>query len=157
MQMRSAFRTLKGASSADETSSRAGNAGSFPTGRNALRPSAMGNPMYLSRVRLRRSAQINALLPLLLEGNPHGQHPDHHLMWYLFAEGDGTRERDFLWRRTGGGAYLILSARPPQDALHLFQIDEPKPFELGPSRRHEAAVYAARLPGGAAAQNRCRP
>ena len=52
-----------------------------------MRPSAMGNPMYLSRVRLRRSAQINALLPLLLEGNPHGQHPDHHLMWYLFAEG----------------------------------------------------------------------
>ena len=90
----------------------------------------MGNPMYLSRVRLRRTAQINALLPLLLEGNPGGRDPDHHLMWYLFAEEDGTRERDFLWRRTGGGAYLILSARPPQDALDLFRIDEPKPFEL---------------------------
>ena len=90
----------------------------------------MGNPMYLSRVRLRRTAQINALLPLLLEGNPGKRDPDHHLMWYLFAEEDGTRERDFLWRRTGGGAYLILSARPPQDALDLFRIDEPKPFEL---------------------------
>ena len=86
--------------------------------------------MYLSRASLQRKAQIKALLPLLLEQNPGGRHPDHHLMWYLFAEEDGTRERDFLWRRTGQGAYLILSARPPRDTLGLFQIDEPKPFDL---------------------------
>ena len=86
--------------------------------------------MYLSRATLRRTAQIQALLPLLLEQNPGGRHPDHHLMWYLFAEGGGPRERDFLWRRTGGGAFLILSARPPQDPLTLFRIDDPKPFDL---------------------------
>ena len=113
--------------------------------------------MYLSRASLRRTVQIKALLPLLLEQNPGGRHPDHHLMWYLFAEEDGTRERDFLWRRTGGGAYLILSARPPQDALRLFQIDEPKPFDLDLPCWHEAAVYAARLPGSAAAQSRRWP
>ena len=90
----------------------------------------MSNPMYLSRARLRRTAQIKALLPLLLDNNPGDRDPGHHLMWHLFADEDGPRERDFLWRRTGRGAYLILSARPPRETLGLFAIDEPKPFDL---------------------------
>ena len=85
---------------------------------------------YLSRVRLRRDASIRALVPLLLgntgRGGPSGQ-PGHHLVWSLFADG-ADRKRDFLWRETGAGAFLILSARQPEDRHGLFEIDEPKPF-----------------------------
>lgn len=86
--------------------------------------------MYLTRARLRRTAQISALLPLLLEGNPGNRHPDHHLMWYLFADEDASRTRDFLWRRTDRNDFLVLSARPPQDPHRLFRIEEPRPFEI---------------------------
>ena len=85
---------------------------------------------YLSRVRLRRNASIRALAPLLLgnvgRGDPSRQ-PGHHLVWSLFADG-ADRKRDFLWRETGAGAFLVLSARQPEDRHGLFEIDEPKPF-----------------------------
>ena len=85
---------------------------------------------YLSRVRLRRDASIRALAPLLLDkigrGGPSRQ-PGHHLVWSLFADGS-DRKRDFLWRETDAGEFLILSARQPEDRHGLFEIDEPKPF-----------------------------
>lgn len=85
---------------------------------------------YLSRVRLRRDASMRALAPLLLvnigRGGPSRQ-PGHHLVWSLFADG-AARKRDFLWRETDAGAFLILSARAPEDRHGLFEIDEPKPF-----------------------------
>ena len=85
---------------------------------------------YLSRVRLRRDASISALAPLLLgkigRGGPSRQ-PGHHLVWSLFADG-ADRKRDFLWRETDAGEFLILSARQPEDRHGLFEIDEPKPF-----------------------------
>ena len=85
---------------------------------------------YLSRVRLRRDAPIRALAPLLLgnlgRGGASGQ-PGHHLVWSLFADG-ADRKRDFLWRETGAGVFLILSARQPEDRHGLFEIDDPKPF-----------------------------
>ena len=86
---------------------------------------------YLSRVRLKRDASVRALLPLLLgdhgsdEGRP--QHPGHHLVWSLFADGP-DRRRDFLWREMEHGTFLILSARQPTDHHALFEIAEPKPF-----------------------------
>ena len=86
---------------------------------------------YLSRVRLKRDASVRALLPLLLgehgsgEGRP--QHPGHHLVWSLFADGP-DRRRDFLWREMERGAFLILSARQPADHHALFEVAEPKPF-----------------------------
>ena len=85
---------------------------------------------YLSRVRLRRDASIRVLAPLLLgdigRGGPSRQ-PGHHLVWSLFADG-ADRQRDFLWRETGEGVFLILSARLPEDRHGLFEIDDPKPF-----------------------------
>ena len=64
----------------------------------------MTGTLYLSRVRLRPSASVGALLPLLLGdgGSDNGQswHPGHHLIWSLFAAEPAMR-RDFLWRGDG--------------------------------------------------------
>ena len=85
---------------------------------------------YLSRARLKREASVSALAPLLL-GKPNGggqaRQPGHHLVWSLFADGAG-RKRDFLWRETSAGAFLVLSARYPEDRHGLFEVDEPKAF-----------------------------
>ena len=86
---------------------------------------------YLSRVRLRHDASVRALLPLLLgdhgSGEGRSQHPGHHLVWSLFADGS-ERRRDFLWREMERGTFLILSERQPRDRHALFEVAEPKPF-----------------------------
>ena len=85
---------------------------------------------YLSRVRLRRDASVNALAPLLLGKTGKSSatlQPGHHLIWSLFADDPGRR-RDFLWREMERGVYFILSARRPRDRHGLFEIAEPKPF-----------------------------
>ncbi len=91
----------------------------------------MTAPLYLSRVRLRRSASVGALAPLLLggaDGDRRSRQPGHHLVWSLFADGSGET-RDFLWREMERrGAYMILSTRLPVDRHGLFEIDEPKAF-----------------------------
>lgn len=90
----------------------------------------MTAPPFLSRVRLARTASVQALAPLLLGGGAGGHgsiDADHRLVWSLFADGP-DRRRDFLWRRMDDGAFLVLSARPPEDGHGLFEIDEPKPF-----------------------------
>jgi len=94
----------------------------------------MTAPLYLTRATLRRDGSVAALLPLLLGDDRAGNTPGapanqagHHLVWSLFAD-DPDRRRDFLWRETAPGTFLILSARPPEDRHALFQIDPPKPF-----------------------------
>ncbi len=91
----------------------------------------MTAPPFLSRVRLARTASVRALAPLLLGNGAGGGHgsidADHRLVWSLFADGP-DRRRDFLWRRMDDGAFLVLSARPPEDRHGLFEIDAPKPF-----------------------------
>ena len=85
---------------------------------------------YLSRVRLKQDASVRALAPLLLgsgEKASEGRHPAHHLVWSLFADRE-DRKRDFLWRETQAGAFLVLSARRPVDHHGLFDIDAPKSF-----------------------------
>ena len=85
---------------------------------------------YLSRVRLRRDASVRALAPLLLGdvgGGGVSRQPGHHLVWSLFTDG-ADRRRDFLWRETDAGEFLVLSARQPEDRHGLFEIDAPKPF-----------------------------
>lgn len=101
---------------------------------------------YLSRVRLRRDASIRALAPLLLGNIGRGgssRQPGHHLVWSLFADG-ADRKRDFLWRETGAGVFLILSARQPEDRHGLFEINEPKAFTpaLEPGDRLEFSLRA---------------
>ncbi len=85
---------------------------------------------YLSRVSLKRNAAVAALAPLLLGETGRGsiaRQPGHHLVWSLFAD-TPERRRDFLWREMDTGVFLILSTRPPEDRLGLFEIEEPKPF-----------------------------
>ena len=95
---------------------------------------------YFSRARLKTNATVNALAPLLLGGGAHNggsiHAAGHHLMWYLFADGQ-DRQRDFLWRETSRGEFFILSARLPEDRHGLFDIADPKPFEpdLAPGDR----------------------
>ncbi len=86
--------------------------------------------LYFSRVSLKKEASLSALAPLLLGSagvESESRHPAHHLVWYLFADGPG-RQRDFLWRETISGVFLLLSSRPPRDPHGLFDIEKPKPF-----------------------------
>ena len=86
--------------------------------------------LYFSRASLKRDASLSALAPVLLgSGGTESAslQPAHHLMWYLFADGP-ERQRDFLWRQTSPGAFLVLSSRPPKDPHELFDLAEPKPF-----------------------------
>lgn len=90
----------------------------------------MTDQIFLSRVTLRRDASVGALLPLLLgetRKQSNSVQSGHHLVWSLFADKQ-DRKRDFLWRETTAGTFLILSARLPKDCHGLFHIDEPKPF-----------------------------
>jgi CRISPR system Cascade subunit CasE len=94
--------------------------------------------LYLSRVRVRRDQELAALAPLLDPGGIPGAALDpleqgrridahHRLIWSLFADHAGRR-RDFLWRSAGGGAFLVLSRRPPSERPALFEPPEVKPF-----------------------------
>ena len=85
--------------------------------------------LHLSRIRLRDDASVGALAGLLFDenGDAHAAKV-HRLIWSLFADDPG-RQRDFLWRDDGGEAwrrrtFLTLSARPPQDAVRLFDRDQ---------------------------------
>ena len=85
------------------------------------------NPPYLSRARLRRVGHAAALLPLLTpQRNTLGA--SHNLVWALFGD-HAERQRDFLFRETGPGEFMLLSARPPTNGTGLFEIATPKPFE----------------------------
>lgn len=90
-------------------------------------------PAFLFRVRLRRDAPIQALARVLLPDDEDRRiGTAHRLLWTLFAD-DHARTRDFLWREVDGErldrlAFLILSARPPEDRHRLFEIDPPKPW-----------------------------
>ncbi len=70
-------------------------------------------------------------MPLLQQNAGPGSHGsvdvDRRLVWSLFADRP-DRRRDFLWRRMDDGAFLVLSARTPEDRHGLFDIDEPKAF-----------------------------
>ena len=118
----------------------------------------MSGSYWLSRVQLGSAASVKALLPLLQQDAGPGSHGsvdvDRRLVWSLFAD-KPDRSRDFLWRRMDNGAFLVLSARPPEDHHGLFDIDEPKAFvpvlargdRLRFSLRANPTVRKAREPG----------
>ncbi len=118
----------------------------------------MTDACWLSRVRLGSAASVKALMPLLQQDAGPGSHRsvdvDRRLVWSLFADGP-DRRRDFLWRRMDDGAFLVLSARPPEDRHGLFEIDEPKTFapvlaagdRLRFSLRANPTVRKAKEPG----------
>jgi CRISPR system Cascade subunit CasE len=87
--------------------------------------------LFLTRARLRSDLGVRALAPLLRpEAEGAAALAGHHLIWSLCADG-AERRRDFLWRETTDGAFLILSARPPGNPHGLFEIDPAKPFDPG--------------------------
>lgn len=84
-------------------------------------------PPVFARARLRRDCPAAALARVLVPeetGNRIGA--AHSLVWALFADGQ-ERRRDFLWRETRPGEFLILSTRMPADPHNLFDL-ECKPF-----------------------------
>jgi CRISPR system Cascade subunit CasE len=81
----------------------------------------------LARARLRRDCPAQALARVLVPDTAGAQlGAAHSLVWALFADGR-DRRRDFLWRQTRPGEFLILAARPPVDPHGLFAL-EYKPF-----------------------------
>lgn len=83
---------------------------------------------FLSRARLRSDASVGTLRSLLLPAEESARVSTvHKLVWALFAA-DAEQRRDFLWREVAPGHFYLLSARPPHDAHHLFELDEPKVF-----------------------------
>ena len=92
--------------------------------------------LHLSRLRIAATPSAKALSRLVspdAAGARRGAH--HRLIWAAFADHPG-RQRDFLWREEGQGAFLTLSARPPQ-RIDQFDPPEVKPFapKLSPGDR----------------------
>jgi len=84
--------------------------------------------LYLSRVRIRRTPSAASLAVLFAPaGVDETPDPQRRALWTLFAD-DADRERDFLWRSEGNGAFYVQSRRPPEDRHRLFEI-ETKSFE----------------------------
>lgn len=99
--------------------------------------------LYLSRLRLNRSAGNAALKDLIDPADAARATDAHHrLLWVAFADGP-ERRRDFLWRADGRGLFYTLSARPPQPH-DLFEPPEVKEFEpaLEPGDRLEFSLRA---------------
>ena len=93
--------------------------------------------LWLSRVRIARGSDLDALRPLIDPGTLHGAAMDprelgrrtdahHRMIWTLFAD-TPDRRRDFLWRDEGAGGFTLLSHRPPAPS-RVFDAPEVKPF-----------------------------
>lgn len=83
----------------------------------------MAEPLFLSRLRLRRDAPVAALAPVLAPDDDDSRIDlGHRLLWSVFSDG-ADRRRDFLWREEDRGCYLALSRRPPSEDHALFEIE----------------------------------
>jgi CRISPR system Cascade subunit CasE len=101
--------------------------------------------LWLSRARLRRTASVSTLAPLLLPDQEHNRvSTGHRLIWSLSARDGVSAERDFLWREDADGVFYTLSSRPPPLEHPLFEVDPPKAFapELAPGDRLRFALRA---------------
>jgi CRISPR system Cascade subunit CasE len=92
--------------------------------------------LVIARARLKRDVPAVAFATLLVpKGTDQQVEASHRLLWSLYAD-HPDRQRDFLWRQTGAGEFLILSQRAPVDSHGLFELDH-KPFAptLRPGQR----------------------
>lgn len=104
---------------------------------------------YLSRAKLRPDLAARELARALLgDDRDASVAAGHRLIWTLFGD-DPDRRRDFLWRQETPEAraetrFYLLSTRPPEDRLGLFELDPPKPFapELRPGDRLRFSLRA---------------
>ena len=78
--------------------------------------------MIISKASLSRAAgSQGALAKILLDCAASDR--GHSLVWSLFAA-TGDEKRNFLYRRIDAGSYLTVSEHPPEDAHHLWRIEE---------------------------------
>ncbi|MCW1918125.1 type I-E CRISPR-associated protein Cas6/Cse3/CasE [Rhodobacter sp. KR11] len=83
--------------------------------------------LYLSRLSLSKAPQTAALNAILNPEDPARRMDAHHrLLWAAFTDGP-DRRRDFLWREEAPGAFMTLSARPPEPS-NLFAPPETRDF-----------------------------
>ena len=83
--------------------------------------------LVLVKAKLRRDLSTNALAALLIPSESGAQaSAAHRLIWTLFTDAT-DRRRDFLWRQTSPGEFLVLAARLPEDPHSLFHLQY-KPF-----------------------------
>ncbi|MEO1419884.1 MAG: type I-E CRISPR-associated protein Cas6/Cse3/CasE [Pseudomonadota bacterium] len=89
----------------------------------------MKQPLFLGRLRLKRTPEIATLIQTLLpEEDSQALATDHRLVWSVFAR-DPDAHRCFLWRREDTqGRYLTLSTEPPRPDSALFDVEH-KPFQ----------------------------
>lgn len=103
--------------------------------------------LVMARARLRRDVPAAAFAALLVPADAAQRvGASHRLLWSLYTDAP-DRPRDFLWRQTRGGEFLMLGSRAPVDTHGLFDLDH-KPFapelvsgdRLGFSLRANATV-----------------
>lgn len=77
---------------------------------------------YLIHARLKRSAPLAALGPLLLPDDRSARAgASHRLVWSLFAD-NSEKPRNFLWREDAPGQFLILAPEPPRPS-DIFEVE----------------------------------
>jgi CRISPR system Cascade subunit CasE len=92
--------------------------------------------LVMAKARLRRDVPAVAFAALLVPtGTDQHVGASHRLLWSLYAD-TPDRPRDFLWRQTRAGEFLMLGPRAPVDAHGLFELEH-KEFapELAPGDR----------------------
>jgi CRISPR system Cascade subunit CasE len=81
----------------------------------------------LARAKLRRDVPAASFAAALAPADPNrAASTSHNLLWSLYSD-DANRKRDFLWRQTRRGEWLLLGSRAPVDQHGLFEIEH-KPF-----------------------------
>jgi CRISPR system Cascade subunit CasE len=92
--------------------------------------------LVMAKARLRRDVPAVAFAALLVPtGTDQQVGASHRLLWSLYAD-TPDRPRDFLWRQTRAGEFLMLGPRAPVDTHGLFELEH-KEFapELAPGDR----------------------
>jgi CRISPR system Cascade subunit CasE len=83
--------------------------------------------LVMAKARLRRDVPAVAFAALLVPtGTDRQVGASHRLLWSLYAD-TPDRPRDFLWRQTNSGEFLMLGERAPVDTHGLFELEH-KPF-----------------------------
>lgn len=79
--------------------------------------------LVMAHARLRRDVPAVAFAALLVPDDADQQFgASHRLLWSLYSDGP-ARQRDFLWRQTRAGEFLMLGTRAPVDTHGLFELE----------------------------------
>jgi len=82
--------------------------------------------MIISKASLSRAPGTQGSLAKVLLAGGHGDR-NHGLVWSLFSRADEA-SRDFLFRESDAGSFIIVSQRQPEDPHGLWNV-APKPYE----------------------------